>query len=182
MDQMQLQLKMQEGTSVSIGFLTNRLQRYLRDHADLREAISYIEDIMKQMCSLGAPEAAPMLGELKAAALGFVAKLEEHSDWEDGEFFPMVNRCFDIPSRPVLMTSLWMLEKEHELTKTFLDGYFELADSCWTGTALLWDVFERAKDQLLHACRLVKEHLELEEGILLPLAEEVVSIEAWEPQ
>ncbi|MCZ8518194.1 MULTISPECIES: hemerythrin domain-containing protein [Paenibacillus] len=108
-----------------------------------------------------------VLDDLHRSAAALRSELELHSLWETEDLFPMLMELFGTPEGHIIVTSLWMLEKEHELADEFFDSFFREVGDLKAGrrdAALI-----RVLEDLMQAIRLVREHLEAEEELLLPL-------------
>jgi iron-sulfur cluster repair protein YtfE (RIC family) len=144
------------------------LECYFQEHAGINEMISQIQILAKRIhISEDVSELLTRFVDMKKHAEYLVKALELHAKWEEDVFFPYFGQFCRLSSNPTLATSLWMLEKDHELSQYFFQGFFKLAEDGEVNGEYSPD-FDRAKDQLLHACRLVKGHLEMEESIVVP--------------
>ncbi|OXM85643.1 hemerythrin domain-containing protein [Paenibacillus rigui] len=154
--------------------LIRAFHRLKSEHHCLYDAIHQVEARAKSLNKMTQlTEYLGQLSELRTEALSLTRKLEHHAHWEDNELFPQLSVYFQLPDRPDVTTSLWMLEHEHELADLFFGYFLNEADACLTQQ-------KRAScssltDQLLQACRLVKEHLQTEEETVLPLEAELLT-------
>ncbi|MFD0681262.1 MULTISPECIES: hemerythrin domain-containing protein [unclassified Paenibacillus] len=163
----EMKLKQADPTDLTFAF-----ERLKNEHICLYETIYQLENRAKHLNKVEKPiEYVSKLEELRDQALSLIAELDKHSEWEDNELFPLLIEYFQLPGHPHTTTSLWMLEHEHELANLFFRYFLEEADSCLAQQKRASG--SRLTDQLLQACRLVKEHLQTEEDTVLPLEVEL---------
>ncbi|CAH1224986.1 hypothetical protein PAECIP111893_05207 [Paenibacillus plantiphilus] len=109
--------------------------------------------------------------------------LERHSKWEEQELFPVLSRYFSKKIEPTMLPSMWVLEKDYELAIQFLDAFYEQCGSVLRMLSLglkQYDVItihelKYASDQLTQGCLILKGHLHMEEELIYPLAEEILT-------
>ncbi|WP_426452156.1 hemerythrin domain-containing protein [Paenibacillus sp. S-38] len=115
-----------------------------------------------------------LLDDLHRDAAVLRAELDLHSMWETDDLFPRLMELFCTPEGHIIVTSLWMLEKEHELADEFFDSFFQGVSGLKAGGR--GAVLSRVLEDLMQAIRLVREHLEAEEELLLPLMQESLQL------
>ncbi|NOU91772.1 hypothetical protein GC093_00765 [Paenibacillus sp. LMG 31456] len=163
------ELKQKQANPTDLTFAFERLKN---EHICLYNAIHQLENKAKLLNKIERPaEYVSKLADLRDQALSVIAELDNHSKWEDNELFPLLTEYFQLPDRPHTTTSLWMLEHEHELANLFFGYFLDEADICLAQQKR--PSCSGLTDQLLQACRLVKEHLQTEEETMLPLEEEL---------
>ncbi|MFB9324869.1 hemerythrin domain-containing protein [Paenibacillus aurantiacus] len=150
------------------------LHRLREDHDKLREAAARACRMAEEVksCPAAAERSRIRLVEHIAEALG--AELARHGQWEGEVLFPLLTDLFPMESNPDLPTSLWMLEKEHwhadQCYQAYLHNmkvYFELRDE---------QLLRLGMTELVHACRLVRRHVDSETELLVPLCESRLSM------
>ncbi|MBW7477145.1 hemerythrin domain-containing protein [Paenibacillus oenotherae] len=109
--------------------------------------------------------------------------LKRHAKWEEQELFPVFARYFRKKIEPTMLPSMWVLEKDYELALQFLDSFEEQCSSVLGMLSLglkQYDVItihelKFASDQLTQGCLILKGHLHMEEELIYPLAEEILT-------
>jgi len=148
--------------------LGHALERLRREHQRIRELIHEIEYHAKTIQHQRQWPSRKQLLELVPMTEELIRELERHADWEAEQLFPFIRD--NITGGPSCVTSLWMLEKEHQLADAFFESFYKELE---TGESDLdCTNAHQALNQLFQACRIVREHLESEEDVLLPLLEQ----------
>ena len=134
-----------------------------------------IDDLQSAACRLQKTHeliARPdVLKQLKENTLLLLAELNDHSEWELTELFPLLTAYFQLSNRPDTATSLWMLEKDFELAAAYFRLFLNEAEQCCMHLEKNGE--GGCLEQLLQACRLVKGHLQMEEETIFPLLAEL---------
>ncbi|MFE5324345.1 hemerythrin domain-containing protein [Paenibacillus sp. NPDC056579] len=141
------------------------LEQLRCEHQQLREIIHNMERNARTMQHQRQTPSRVQLMALIKETEELVRQLERHSEWEASELFPMLTE--QPVGGPEYVTSLWMLEKEHQLADVFFASFYkemQVIEDC-PGQACLG----QALNHLYQACRVVRDHLESEEEMLLPL-------------
>ncbi|WP_261808139.1 hemerythrin domain-containing protein [Paenibacillus sp. N3.4] len=144
------------------------------EHETLRQHLKGLEMNAKEVVLLKDPSAClVVLEKLKGQTSDFMEELERHSLWEDKELFPFLHNYFHYQPVPSIMPSFWILEKDHMLGVSFIQSFLD---------ALLDIKAVVEKKQLLEvtsfliqACLILNDHLTMEEQIVYPLTEKVLT-------
>ncbi|CAG7625893.1 hemerythrin domain-containing protein [Paenibacillus allorhizosphaerae] len=146
--------------------------RLRNEHNHLYDVIDCLETMASQLKNVAERNVRrERLKELRDTTLALLAELDEHSDWEDTQLFPFLTEYSQLPIRPVVTTSLWMLEKEQELAAMYFHLFLEETEQIFRNPDP--SGIGRCTEQLLQACRLVKSHLQMEEETIYPLMAEL---------
>ncbi|MFB6365455.1 hemerythrin domain-containing protein [Paenibacillus elgii] len=117
------------------------------------------------------PEAMALLQQLREEITDFRTELDRHATWEERELFPLLCNYFNKYSGPSMMPSFWVMEKDHELAETFIDSFIESVDRLSLPTR---EAIRETSSHLIQACLILNEHLNLEEDIVYPMAEQIL--------
>ncbi|WP_281883585.1 hemerythrin domain-containing protein [Paenibacillus sp. YYML68] len=155
--------------------MTLSWERLNNEHAVLNEMVAELEKDAKETMQLEGELLHSLTEQLRMKAVGLLTELEYHSEWEASDLFPKLTDHYNTPEGHQIITSLWMLEKEHELTHEYFQSFFEELDRLLDNSSAA--DLPRAVNDLLTACRLVREHLMAEEETLLPFMEAELRLE-----
>lgn len=107
-------------------------------------------------------------------------ELDEHAKWEERELFPTLTQYFNLHTRPTIMPSFWVMEKEHELAMQFIQPFIDVLKeiSYEENPAIPYDLqtlaqIKLAAVDLFQACLILQEHFKIEEDLIYPLANEL---------
>jgi iron-sulfur cluster repair protein YtfE (RIC family) len=109
-------------------------------------------------------------------------ELKRHSVWEEEELFPILMHYSHKKIEPTIMPSLWVLEKDHELAVQYIESFVQ-ASSALLHTLRLEplsgaDLQREMKggcDCLTQGCFILTAHFQMEEELLFPLAEDILT-------
>lgn len=145
--------------------MNGALAQWRLDHEQLRAVTAQLERLARAWVQ-ARPEQRP--GECPPAvpvlADALLAELERHAQWEADHLFPLLKQGLSPREQGTMLTSLWMLEKEHQLTDVFFHCYAEELQRFERSRQASCLLF--ALEHLLQACRAVREHLEAEEELI----------------
>ncbi|WP_159881429.1 hemerythrin domain-containing protein [Paenibacillus puerhi] len=150
------------------------IDRLKEEHDDLRLRLKEIcregEGVSKLRST---SEAAEKLKELRGSISVLMESLDRHASWEEQELFPMLTRYFNKVQGPSIMPSIWVMEKDHELAHLFVQSFYEALD----GPAQKGEKIhvKTAASHLIQACLILTEHLNLEEEVVYPMAEQILT-------
>ncbi|MEK8126484.1 hemerythrin domain-containing protein [Paenibacillus filicis] len=150
------------------------IERLKDEHEELR---SRLMDIRRQGDAVtklkSAAEAALQLGELKISIGALMESLDRHAHWEEQELFPLLTRYFNKVQGPSILPSIWVMEKDHELAHMFVQSFYDAVD----GPAIEGEKIhvKNAASHLIQACLILTEHLNLEEEVVYPMADQILT-------
>ncbi|WP_240644329.1 hemerythrin domain-containing protein [Paenibacillus paeoniae] len=124
-----------------------------------------------------------MLKELRMQAEELLKELERHAKWEDEELFPVFSRYYKQKDEPTILPSLWVLEKDHELALQFFESFLQSSRTLIGMLMLdqgrpdltLMKLLKDGCDQLTQGCLILTGHFQMEEELIFPLAEEILT-------
>lgn len=120
--------------------------------------------------------------ELREEAELLLRELKRHSTWEEEELFPVLMHYSHKKIEPTIMPSLWVLEKDHELAVQYIESFIQ-ASSALLHTRRLEPVrgadlqheLKGSCDCLTQGCFILIAHFQMEEELLFPLAENILT-------
>lgn len=154
--------------------LFHALVRLKEDHEALKQTIERMkQQAMDVFEGCDAALQVRTLRALQQDTTQLLAKLEEHSAWEEQVLFPFLNEYFHKSDGPSIIPSFWVLEKDHELANVYLDAFTDLAErltvSDDNGKII------GAAEHLAQACHILKGHLQMEEELVYPLTDQILT-------
>ncbi|WP_274363361.1 hemerythrin domain-containing protein [Paenibacillus thermotolerans] len=145
--------------------LAYALERVREEHAELRAKVAELETAIKIFQTAWSVALAT---KIVAMAETFSKQCEAHARWEDTELMPFLSVYYLDHGGPEISTSVWMMEKDHELAYEFLRSFLQRAKEIPNRQdRQLW---KSAILQLSQACYIYKEHFELEEQVIFSSA------------
>ncbi|CAH1221807.1 hypothetical protein PAECIP111893_04779 [Paenibacillus plantiphilus] len=145
-----------------------------KEHIELRfmiERIEWAADGVERMVDVLA--AANELRELKASIREFMEKLEQHAAWEEETLLPFINEYFRRSYNHRIDDSIWTMEKDHEMGRMYMEQFLRRVSEIDAHPNA--GMVAEAVRCLLQGCVLLREHLRIEEQIVFPLAEGMLS-------
>ncbi|MGO4547982.1 hemerythrin domain-containing protein [Paenibacillus sp. 2TAB23] len=153
-----------------LSFATDRLKE---EHEHLRNQLKIFESHAKEVILIDDTEKGlQILQQLRSGLLPFMYDLEQHVEWEKQDLFPFLMSYFNREPVPTIRPSLWVLEKDHQLSVSFIHSFDE-AVTAIESTAVKKELAEAAA-HLVQACLLLNDHFTMEEQIILPLTEKIL--------
>ncbi|CAG7625862.1 hemerythrin domain-containing protein [Paenibacillus allorhizosphaerae] len=153
--------------------LYHALVRLKEEHEALKQAIFQLEEQAKTVIrSCDAEMRVRTLRSLVQETFLLNTKLEEHSIWEEQILYPFLNDYFHKSAGPSIIPSFWVLEKDHELAKAYLDAFTDLAEALVSSDD---DKIVGTAEHLTQACHILKGHLHMEEELVYPLTEQILT-------
>lgn len=141
------------------------LERVKEEHAELRAKVAQLESAMKVLQSEWSAESA---AKIVTMAEAFAAQCEAHAKWEDTELMPFLSVYYLEHGGPEISTSVWMMEKDHELAFEFLRSFLQrVKENPYHMDRQMW---KSAALHLTQACYIYREHFELEEQVIFSSA------------
>ncbi|KQX48501.1 MULTISPECIES: hemerythrin domain-containing protein [unclassified Paenibacillus] len=154
-----------------LAFATDRLRV---EHEELREKLRTIETSAKEVILLDDPvKGMQLVQDLRNLTAQFVEKLERHSEWEEQELFPFLLTYFHRQSTPSIMPSFWVLEKDHQLGMSFIQSFQEAIIE--VTPLVVKKRLAEAASNLVQACLILNDHFTMEEQLIFPLTEKVLT-------
>jgi Hemerythrin HHE cation binding domain. len=122
------------------------------------------------------------LSVLRDEAELLLIELKKHSSWEEEALFPVLMHYSHKKIEPTIMPSLWVLEKDHELAVLYIESFIQASSTLlhsWrldplSGARLQHELKESC-DCLTQGCFILTAHFQMEEELLFPLAEEILT-------
>ncbi|MFD0698192.1 hemerythrin domain-containing protein [Paenibacillus sp. GCM10027628] len=152
-------------------FATDRLRE---EHDRLRQQLKVLETSAKEIGHLNDPaKGIKVLQSLRRQASEFVEALERHAEWEDQELFPFLLEYFHRQVAPSITPSFWVLEKDHQLALLFIQTFHDAVIDL-TPLVVKKQLVE-ASAHLIQACLILKDHFAMEEQLVFPLTEKVLT-------
>jgi len=104
--------------------------------------------------------------------------LEHHEQWEEENVFPLTSRFFKHQLGPSIIPSISVLEKEHDLVKRCFLPFLNLSEEVLVHLPVI-DPRIQGKISLCivylqQGAASLREHFELEEGLIYPLVDEIL--------
>ncbi|KIL41666.1 hypothetical protein SD70_06005 [Gordoniibacillus kamchatkensis] len=144
------------------------------EHDQLTEELQDIRFVAQSIYDeTDTKRARAILQALKRRMVDFMRRLHAHSEWEEREVFPVVNLYFHRLLKPSITPSIWVMEKEQKLADLFAQSFFEAEEAL--PEAATREQNRQAAAHLLQACLILQEHFELEEELIFPLAEQMLT-------
>ncbi|MFD0681266.1 MULTISPECIES: hemerythrin [unclassified Paenibacillus] len=164
---------MESGTAHSTE-LSAALDRLTQEHGELMQILLDMEDQAKLAeQETDKRKTIQSLLHLRLWVKAFMQELERHSDWEKEELFPFLNSYFHQQSSPSMIPSFWALEKDYELAEEYIQYFLRAVHEIGEDSELVQ--LHQALAYLIHACRILKEHLAKEEQLVFPMTEQVLT-------
>lgn len=154
-----------------LAFATDRLRE---EHEELREKLRMLETSAKELMVLeDSVKGIQLVQELRIQTDQFVEELDRHSDWEEQELFPFLLTYFHRQPAPSMMPSFWVLEKDHQLGMSFIQSFQEAVID--VTPLVVKKQLAEAATHLLQACLILNDHITMEEQLVFPLTEKVLT-------
>ncbi|NOV01993.1 hemerythrin domain-containing protein [Paenibacillus planticolens] len=154
-----------------LAYATDRLRA---EHEELREKLRELETGAKEVIvSDDLVKSKQLVQELRDQTQQFVEMLERHSEWEERELFPFLLTYFDRHSAPSILPSFWVLEKDHQLGLSFIESFQEAVGKV---TPLVpKKQLAEITAHLVQACLILNDHFTMEEQVVFPITEQVMT-------
>jgi hemerythrin superfamily protein len=105
--------------------------------------------------------------------------LVHHERWEEENVFPLTSKYYKQHLRPSIIPSISVLEKEHDLVKQCFQPFLNLSEEILVHTPVtdlrIYGKLRLCIVYLYQGGSLLKEHFELEEGLIYPLLDEILA-------
>ncbi|WP_168120639.1 hemerythrin domain-containing protein [Paenibacillus sp. HB172176] len=138
---------------------------------------------MQASSSANSKNVIAVLNQLQRGAAELMLNLKTHTQWENEELFPILSQYFKRKIEPTMMPSMWMLEKDFELALQFFSAFME--DCKAIRHALLLDLendgviaaeqMKSTANELTQGCLILTGHFQLEEEVIYPLTDEILT-------
>lgn len=152
-------------------FLVDRLKE---EHAVMQIQLKEIRATAGSLYTLeNCAEGACKLIELRERIMILVEDLDRHSQWEEQELFPQLQSYFNRYMMPSITPSIWVMEKDHELAKQFVQSFIDGVNDM--GSPIDKIFLKEMASQLVQACLILMEHFTLEEELVFPLADQLLT-------
>jgi len=163
-----------EPESAHITELSLMVDRLKEEHGELMQVLLDMErQSIEAEREPDKGKAIQALLRLRLWAAAFQEELQKHSDWEEKELYPFLNIYFHKSSKPSIVPSIWMLEKEHELAMDNMNSFFRAVHALKPDSDDA--AIRRAAAYLTHSCRILKDHLDKEQQFILPLTDQALT-------
>ncbi|WP_026326350.1 hemerythrin domain-containing protein [Paenibacillus ginsengihumi] len=108
--------------------------------------------------------------QLRDELIEFLHKLDEHAGWQKRELFPWLETYCNARMVPSIQPSIWVMQKDRELAELFVRSFLKCVDSHdKQGQPQISECLAH----LVQACRMLQEHLSVEEEVVFPMAEQL---------
>jgi regulator of cell morphogenesis and NO signaling len=139
------------------------------EHAPLIEMLDGLYKLTKQIAI--EEELEKLFAGLKSDVATFIAKLDPHSEREEGVLFPMLGVYIGTASGPIAA-----MEYEHEQAKTLINEFLMKAENIQLTSEEMRNLSELVKN----AYDVLIQHFSKEEKVLFPMAERMLTDEEKE--
>jgi iron-sulfur cluster repair protein YtfE (RIC family) len=155
------------------GYFPLLVERLKKEHVQMREQLSEIRTMAASLysledCSIGMCK----LIELQDLILSLVEELEQHSEWEEKELFPLLQSYLQPTTALSVSRSMTVLEQDHDLAKrvvqVFVDGVNAMK------MPIDEEFLHLMASELMTACLILLKHFTLEEELVYPLTDRIV--------
>jgi hemerythrin-like domain-containing protein len=156
------------------------VKRLKEEHSSMEEKVNnlYIKAEQAQE-NRDIPLTLNLLLLLRVDVQSLMKELGAHEEWEEQEVYPIASAYFKQRIRPSITPSIWVLEKEHEIVKECFQPFLELSKeiiaSVDNNQAKVFKQLSLCLVYLLQGCSVLQEHIELEEGLIYPLVDEILA-------
>lgn len=153
-----------------LSFATDRLKE---EHQHLRNQLKTLESHAKEVILTDdMDKGMQLIKQLSSDLTPFMCELEQHFEWEKADLFPFLVSYFNREPVPTIRPSLWVLEKDLQLSVSFIHSFNE-AVHAFNPVAVKKQLAEAAA-HLVQACLLLNDHFTMEEQVIFPLTEKVL--------
>ncbi|MBH5317579.1 hemerythrin domain-containing protein [Paenibacillus sp. GSMTC-2017] len=158
--------------------------RLEEEHEKLKAKCSILCELsIRTASSSGRYGTLQMLKNLRQHAEAMLLDLEHHSKWEDEELFPVFSRYFRKSTEPTILPSLWVLEKDHELALQFFESFLQVSRTLIAVMQIdkdcsdlrLKEKLKEGCNQLTQGCFILSGHFQMEEELIFPLANQILT-------
>ncbi|MGR7943854.1 MULTISPECIES: hemerythrin domain-containing protein [unclassified Paenibacillus] len=158
--------------------------RLQEEHEQLKLKCSLLSELSAQTAARhGAEGSLRSLKELRAKAEELLLDLSCHAKWEDEELFPIFTRYYKRKEEPTILPSMWVLEKDHELAVQFFESFLQTSRTLigllqlekGRPDAALMKLLKEGCDQLTQGCLILTGHFQMEEELIFPLADDILT-------
>lgn len=158
--------------------------RLQTEHEGLKEKCEELSELSSRAASTsGSFGAQHLLHELIAKAKHLLRELASHGKWEDEELFPLFSRYYKRKLEPTILPSLWVLEKDYELALQFFESFLQMSNELHAMLLMdtnrqemkFRDKMKACCDCLTQGCLILTSHFQMEEELIYPLADEILT-------
>ncbi|MNH95465.1 hypothetical protein D3C73_481130 [compost metagenome] len=150
------------------------MDRLQNEHDLFRDRLKVLEVQAKQVNMLDdIDKGIQVLTYLRQQTIQLVDELDVHADWEQKQLFPFLDHYFHHQHLPSILPSFWVLEKDHELAQSFIQSFMEAVDRLQV-KPIKEGIIEAAAN-LIQACLILNDHITMEEHLVFPLTEQVLT-------
>jgi iron-sulfur cluster repair protein YtfE (RIC family) len=140
------------------------MQDQLKEIRTMAGEVYTLEDCTEGMCKLV---------RLQDRILVLIEDLDRHSEWEERELFPILQSYVNRYMKPSITPSIWVMEKDHDLAKQFVQSYIDGVNGM--KAPIDRGFLKEMTSQLIQACLLLLEHFTLEEELVFPLTDQLLT-------
>lgn len=164
-----LGMPLDDAQTSSLGQVLVRLKD---EHCALKKELDHVQEMTSHMVGmLGSEESKRLLQEIRKQMETFMQQLEAHENWEEAEVLPLLAEYANQGMEPTFLTSTWVLEEDHKQAERFVRSFLDYADQCKGADGIK---LKKAISLLSVACSVLSEHLESEEEMFFPLANQML--------
>lgn len=140
-------------------------------HQQLTGELSILYRMARAFVAVEAQEIVPVgFEQLRNRAMDFLTNLDRHFEWEKKELLPMLGGYAGQEEGPTLKPTIWAVAQDYSLAKQYLDEFLKVCIQSQEGFNQ-----EEAISCLLQGCLALFEHFRLEQEVVLPLADQMLT-------
>ena len=154
--------------------LAYAIDRLKEEHGELREKLRNLEVSAKELILVEDSEKGiQQIRALRVMTNQFMQELQKHSEWEEQDLFPFLLTYFHRQLEPSMTPSFWVLEKDHQLGVSFIRSFQEAIID--VTPLVVKKQLAGAAAHLVQACLILNDHFTMEEQLVFPLTERVLT-------
>lgn len=150
------------------------LERMEAEHAELSDELEKWSQTAKDFAE-GAGEISLLrtISRLRERTSIFMARLEAHLKRGRSELFPLVGVYAGTDLAPSMNPSLWGLDKNYELASRYVQSFQRESEEA--GSFLNLEIAQELLSHLQQAALILRDYLAMEQNLLFPLAEDLLT-------
>ena len=159
--------------SVRSAKLISMVERLKEEHLVLNETVSVLYSKAVEYTENHNILKWRLIPHLRHEVLALMRELDDHAEWEEKELFPTLMTYTNLHNGPSIIPSIWVLEKEHDLAKQFIQPFLNICVKIFfeENAAILLDLqiqaqINSAVTDLRQACIILQEHFRMEEDLI----------------
>jgi len=154
--------------------LSSVLERMEAEHTELSSELSeWSQAAADAAAGIGESSLFRTISFLREETSAFMAKLEAHLKRGRSELFPLVGAYAGADLAPSMNPSFWGLDKNYQLATGYVQSFQREADEA--GAMLSRELAQELVSHLQQAALILRDYLAMEQNLLFPLAEELLT-------